>query len=91
MNLSPHLYWFAETNYGVKFNDSEFGYGDAKKYSVVFDTGTSLTLVPDEIYKSIMNQLKKNTKLWASLTDQDGYLFGSCKEIDYWPTVYLLV
>jgi len=56
---------------------------------VIFDTGTSLTLVPQSIYKAFVSQL--GAKVQGEPIKVDGpYIFGHCDHLNY-PPVYLMV
>lgn len=51
IKLVPHLYWMSEQAYGIRFNEQAFNFGkNNKSYSAIFDTGTSLTLVPSLLF-----------------------------------------
>lgn len=51
LDVIPHLYWMSNSNYGIRFGQNAYNYGD-EAYPIVFDTGTSLTLVPQTIWAS---------------------------------------
>lgn len=58
IDLEPHFYWKSEQAYGIKINDSAFNLGK-NKYTAIFDTGTSLTMVPEPLYDKLITQVKQ--------------------------------
>lgn len=57
IDLEPHFYWKSPQAYGVKINESAYNLGK-NKYTAIFDTGTSLTLIPEPLYDKVIAQIK---------------------------------
>ena len=54
--MAPHFFWMTNNNRAVRIGPHEFSIG-GKTYSVIFDSGTSITLVPPKIFKPLMQKL----------------------------------
>lgn len=51
--LTPHMYWMVENVHGVRYSHGDsynwLKHGNAK-YKAIFDSGTSLTMIPQPLY-----------------------------------------
>ena len=51
--MLPNFYWVAEYIDGIKFDDTSYKFDSA--IGVIFDSGTSLTMVPGSVYDKFMH------------------------------------
>lgn len=61
--MVPHFYWLAAGVTGVRFGDTAYKF--EKAYEVIFDSGTSLTMVPETIYDQFVNQIINQIPPWV--------------------------
>ena len=64
--LKPHMYWMVDNVAGMRFNhDDNNAFSwlkySTKPYEAIFDSGTSLTMVPEEIFELLIGKMWKYT------------------------------
>ncbi len=83
--MLPNFYWVAESIDGVKFDDT--AYKLSKGLAVIFDSGTSLTMVPGSIYDQFLEQIINRIPPWVEYQfDEKGVLlFTMCSDVPSFP------
>ena len=61
--MLPNFYWVAEYIDGIKFDDTAYKFDSA--IGVIFDSGTSLTMVPGSIYDKFIHQIVNLIPPWV--------------------------
>ena len=58
---------------------------------MVFDSGTSVTIVPARLWPSFKSHLKQQLPVWATLRSASSYLSTDCDEVSNFPEIALRV
>lgn len=96
-NLAQHMYWMVEHINGIKFGgDVENGAyawlkDGAQSYQGIFDSGTSATLIPKDIYYPFLTRFFQHSARSVSHSTAYGMTRVSSCDASLFPTVYLLV
>lgn len=61
--MMPNFYWVAASVTGVKFDSTAYKFNQA--LAVIFDSGTSLTMVPGSIYDQFLQQIINRIPPWV--------------------------
>lgn len=48
--MDPHFFWMSNNNRSIRIGSTEFSFGKRKNFPAIFDSGTSVTLVPPAIF-----------------------------------------
>ena len=96
-NLTPHMYWMIEKTIGVRFGDPEiedgayaWQKGGTQSFSAVLDSGTSLMMVPQEIFDNFMYRLFQHSATSVRYRVYNDMYITNCNE-NLFPNVYLLL
>lgn len=94
-DLAPHMYWNIEHNGGVRFGETREGtYAWTKDspttYPAILDSGTSLVMVPSQIYSFFMAKLIENSAQRVSYKLYNGKYMTTCQR-DLFPSIYFLL
>ena len=73
--MKPHMYWLVEDITAVSFGDREVEDGaysllkhGPQGYMAIFDTGTSMTMIPSEVFEPFIAKLRKHSAANVTLT-----------------------
>ena len=60
--MDPHFFWMTNNNRAVRVGTHEYGFGrKGRTFPAIFDSGTSVTLVPPTIFTPLMEKLNDAT------------------------------
>lgn len=92
IDMHDHFYWLSNQAMGIKFDEKVFNFGDYD-YPIVFDTGTSVSYVPQSLFAGFLKQVTDSLPPWASYEmSEDGTLMRvDCSEKDYYPQIFIQV
>lgn len=93
--MQDNFFWL-QFNYGIRFGSSvdttykfESPDGDANwGYTTIFDTGTTLAYVPNELWDSFISTLIASAPNAYTESTSDGFVLTYC-DITVWPSVWL--
>ena len=94
-DLQPHMYWQVEKVAAVRFGeDGESGAyvwsSQGTTYPAIFDSGTSMIMLPEAIYGNFMTKLFKHAASSVSYTIKKDMYITDCNP-ELFPTVFLLL
>ena len=97
-SLKDHMYWMVSDVAGMRINgDDDSAYTwlkhSEKPYDAIFDSGTSLTMVPQEVYEYLMTKLlQKASDGGVDTEKQEQMYLVPCKQgRQRLPTLELLI
>ena len=94
LNLTPHMYWMVSKVSGVRYNHStsfKWLKNENASYSAIFDSGTSLTMVPTDLYDHIIDKIIKTARETVQTWKQDQLTLVPCNAEKNLPVIELLI
>ena len=88
-DLTPHMYWMVNTT-GVRFGglieNGVYAWtsNSSKVIPAIIDSGTSMTMLPSNIYEPFMDKLLKHSGNSVRIEKHDGLYLTQCRH-DYFP------
>jgi len=92
--LDKHFFWMNKRNTALRIGKDMYHYADEVSHRIIFDSGTSITLVPTTIFEKMMDklilQMQKDAHIW--LQDEGKiYVTRDCDDYTKWPSIDILV
>ena len=90
--MDKPFYWESDHANAVMFDNDAFKICESL-CPVVFDTGTTITLVPELVWERFLHQIQKKLPPWSDykVNDDKSIMKMACDEVKHYPDVYLLV
>lgn len=65
--LEPHFYWMTSHMQGARIGETTYAWdSDGKEYQAIFDSGSSVLMVPENLYSPLLRHIFWNTKKHVS-------------------------
>ena len=88
------MYWMVSKVQGVRYgHKTSYSWlkSGVSSYDAIFDSGTSLTMVPEPLYEYFMDKLLEQVSQDLKLEQQQGIYFADCSLASKLPAVEFLV